>query len=65
MKKEEFIKLYIINFISSYTAKNYDSYCSQGRHQDLNKPPLEDARFLAEKAWEAAQELEMPEFKPE
>ncbi len=57
MKKEEFMKMFVVQFLASWAAKNYDEYCSLGIQEQLEKPPVEDAVFLAEKAWKKLDEF--------
>lgn len=52
MTKEEFIRLFVIQFLSTWTVKHYDEYCSMGIQERLENPPVEDAFYLAEKTWE-------------
>jgi|AntAceMinimDraft_10_1070366.scaffolds.fasta_scaffold97303_4 hypothetical protein len=62
--KEKFIEQYAVNFISSWAASEYTNACMTGQHKRLNKPPIEDAYFLAEKSWEHRKEvLNIPEDK--
>jgi len=51
MEKQEFIDNYIVTFLATWTANNYQSACSSGELYRLNSPPVEDANFLADKAW--------------
>ena len=50
--KDRFIKQYIVSFMASYTADKYEDYCISGRHNELDKSPVEDAHHLAEEAWD-------------
>lgn len=52
MTREEFIRLYAIQFCASFTAVHYDENCIHGRHDEARNPPVEDAIHLAEEAWE-------------
>lgn len=51
MKKSKFISLFIIQFLASWMANNYSDFCARGLQKELETPPVEDAMFLAEKAW--------------
>lgn len=55
--REEFIRNYVITFLASYAAREYDDCCMRGQHQRLENPPCEDAFYLAEKAWERMEQL--------
>jgi hypothetical protein len=57
MNKSEYIETFVINFISVWTARNYDDYCSRNMHKELENSPFEDALFLAEKTWEKFEKL--------
>ena len=52
MTKSEYIETFVVNFISVWTAINYNDYCSRSLHKELENPPFEDAVFLATKTWE-------------
>jgi len=52
MNEQEFITQYIASFLATWTVNNYDDACMKGEHERLHKPPVEDATFLAYKAWE-------------
>jgi len=52
MKKEEFIRAFVTQFLASWAATNFTDYCARGRQESLEDPPVEDAFFLAEKHWE-------------
>lgn len=50
MEKEEFIRQYVVTFLASYAAEQYDFNCQTGwKNRDQ---PIEDAYCLAEEAWE-------------
>jgi len=57
MKKQKFIDNFIVSFLASWVANNYSFACSHGRHEMLENPPVEDAKMLAEAAWEKCEEL--------
>ena len=51
MEKEEFVNRWVVTFLATWTANNYDDACVMGQQERLNDPPIEDAEFLAEKQW--------------
>lgn len=53
MNKEQFVANYVSTFLASYMASRYDNDCINGHQgEPYNHQPIEDAMFLAEKAWE-------------
>lgn len=50
--EDDFKRLFVIQFLSSYVANNFQEACVTGRHQSLRQPPVEDAKLLANAAWE-------------
>lgn len=52
MTKPEFIDQYVVTFFATWAANRYDHACSCGQHETLEKPPVEDAIYLAEAVWE-------------
>ncbi len=52
VSEQEFKTQFIIKFLASWCANNYQTACSSGNHEWLEKPPVEDADFLAKKAWD-------------
>jgi hypothetical protein len=50
--KEKFIQAYIVTFLASYAAVTYQHNCSTGWVGSIQ--PVDDARCLAEEAWEAS-----------
>jgi hypothetical protein len=58
MDRDEFINGYIGAFLASYAAVNYISNCQRGWPDKTQ--PVDDARCLAEAAWE---QLEKEEAK--
>jgi hypothetical protein len=57
MNEEQFKAHYIATFLASWAVMEYDGACSTGQHALLNNPPVEDAVFLADKAWKALQAI--------
>lgn len=56
MNESQFKAAYITQFLASYMASRYDSDCMNGHpNEPYNHQPIEDARFLADKAWEQLQ----------
>ena len=49
--EEKFKKDFAIQFMAGWAASNYNEYCSEGIWVELGKPPVEDAIFLADRAW--------------
>lgn len=56
MNRDEFIRLYVIQFCAAYVATNYNQNCTLGWTDANRDPPMEDAIHLAECAWEKALE---------
>ena len=52
MNEQLFKQQFIACFCASWCANNYDEMCANNKHEWLNHPPIEDAGFLAQKAWE-------------
>lgn len=52
MTREQYIDNFVVNFVSVWTAINYNEFCAQGKHEALENPPFEDAVFLAQKTWD-------------
>lgn len=57
LTQQQFIDQFIVHFLATWCANEYDDACMNGEHERLNKPPVEDAKFLAEKAWKHYQEI--------
>ncbi len=47
-----FKQAYAIQFMAAYTASKYDEYNGGSKHYELNHPPVEDAYWLADYAWD-------------
>jgi len=56
MDRHDFINGYIGAFLASYAAVNYISNCQHGWPDKTQ--PVDDARCLAEEAWEQLQKEE-------
>jgi hypothetical protein len=52
MEKKAFRENFISTFCATWCANNYLQYCMEGKQKELGKPPVEDAAFLADEAWE-------------
>ena len=55
MDKQTFVNNYISTFLATWTANHYEEYIMNNKHGDLGKPPVEDAMFLANEAWDKYQ----------
>lgn len=51
MTKEQFIENFTTQFVATWTAQNYNNFCSIGKQERLEYPPVVDAVFLAKKIW--------------
>ncbi len=47
-----FKQTYAIQFIAAYTACRYDNCVTYNQLQTLNQPPVDDAYWLADAAWD-------------
>lgn len=52
MNEKAFKDHFAATFLASWAAVNYDDACIRDQHERLNHPPADDAKFLADKAWE-------------
>lgn len=57
MSKKAFKENFISTFLASWCASHWDDYCSRGLRKELENPPIEDAIFLANKAWTKYREV--------
>lgn len=48
---------FIASFLAAWVASHYDMACARGEHDRLSNPPVEDAQFLADEAWQKLREL--------
>lgn len=56
--EKKFKDNYVCTFLASYMASNYDFYCQNGHpNEPYNSQPVDDAVFLADKAWEQYQDF--------
>ena len=51
MDEKTFKENFISTFLATWTANNFNDYCMRGKQEDLENPPVEDAIYLADKAW--------------
>ncbi len=52
LDEKVFKSQFIASFLASWVAQNFTDSCMRGQHKKLEQPPVEDAEFLAQKAWE-------------
>ena len=52
MNEKSFERAVAAAFLGTWLANNYQDACNRGEHERLNRPPVEDAAFLAGKALE-------------
>lgn len=57
MDEATFKATFIATFLATWCVANYDDACMRGEQERLNKPPVEDAKYLAARAWEHMQEV--------
>lgn len=46
-----FKRQFAIQFLASWSATNHAKFCARGMHDALERPPVEDAAYLAQMAW--------------
>jgi len=52
MKRNEFIEQFTTTFLATWCVNNYDDACRRSDHKRLEHPPVEDAEYLANCAWD-------------
>jgi hypothetical protein len=52
LDETEFKRQFVAAFIGSWCSKHYENDCENGAHSHTENPPVEDALYLADKAWE-------------
>ncbi len=58
LDEKTFKSTYIATFLASRMAVKYDEDCMNGHEgEPYNHQPVEDAEFLANRAWESIQEI--------
>ena len=62
MNFNEFSKMFVVNFISTWAANEYADACARAEHERLENPPIEDAVDLAQSAWRKLEDLGMVQF---
>ena len=55
--KETFTLRFEASFLAAWCAVNYSDFCIRGLQKSLEDPPVADARYLAEKAWEKREKI--------
>lgn len=60
LDEHTFKSQYIASFVATWAANNYEDSCMRGEQERLNRPPLEDAMFLANAAWAHYLEIYTP-----
>jgi hypothetical protein len=48
----DFKNKFVIAFLASWCANHYEDFCARGLHDELANPPIEDAKDMAQSAWE-------------
>jgi len=51
MNEKEFKNSFVSTFLATWSANNFEKCCSTGTQERLSNPPVEDAFFLADEAW--------------
>jgi hypothetical protein len=54
-EKEIFISAYAAAFMGANMGQQYDHMCMTGEHWRTDKQPVEDAVYIANKAWNQLQ----------
>lgn len=47
-----FKRQFAIQFLASWSAVNYREFCAKGMYGELREPPVAEAKYLAQKAWD-------------
>lgn len=47
-----FKRQFAIQFLASWSATHFTEYCARGMQEELAMPPVEDAKYLAQTAWD-------------
>lgn len=57
MDEKNFKEQFKVTFLATWAATNYNDYCMNGIQEQLSNPPVEDAIFLADEAWQKLQSI--------
>ena len=52
-----FKEIFIATFLANWCASNYEQYCMLDKQGELANPPVEDAKHLADQAWQRIKEV--------
>ena len=64
MSKEQFVEQYIVQFMATHAALNYDKACFRGEHETLTCAGMfEEAQTLAEQAWVRFHAVQLEHYK--
>jgi len=61
--EREFKRQFAVQFLASWAAVHYTEYCARGMQKTLATPPVEDAEYLAQKAWDQWRAILLPNGK--
>lgn len=51
LDQDKFCEQFVAVFCASWCAKHYEDVCINNEQERLEKPPIEDAVYLADCAW--------------
>lgn len=57
MTEQAFKDQFKVTFLATWAATNYNDYCMNNMQEQLSHPPVEDAIFLADEAWQKLQSI--------
>ena len=57
MTRDQFITNYVLVFCAMRSATEYNNACMRGQQERLDRQPVEDAEYLAERAWDQYQKF--------
>ncbi len=57
MEEDKFKETFAATFLATWCATQYDHACAMGIAERLEKPPVEDAIYLADTAWAEMQKV--------
>ena len=58
VKEIEFKERFVAAFLATWCANHYEDFCGRLMHERLERPPVEDAEFLAGTAWETYKKVQ-------